>query len=147
MRWSKLLFFILFSTSLNSGCATRPSLDWTIDSGYLNEYVQFAELEQEFSGWISVHGEFQLFNKKKDFEKLMEGKCISGALPLREQRLLGTKVSTKKLRVIVTGKALNYSKYQGSLPPGFMITHGGSRIENFCGSALIIFARSVRVAN
>ncbi|WP_332658934.1 hypothetical protein [Brevundimonas sp.] len=89
-----------------------------------------------FTGFVRVtEGEFQLYPREAQLRSPFARPCVSGVLPLNEQRT-ARELSGRK--VTFTGRAVRW-------PGGVALEHEGSTVRNTCGGDHVILAQSVSV--
>jgi hypothetical protein len=86
-------------------------------------------------GWVRFVGEFALYDSQSAFERSDREHCVSGALPLDEQRLAAKTMDGRRVKVIG-------ARVQWSLPDPLAVSlnNRGSAITNWCGGRFVLFA-------
>jgi hypothetical protein len=86
-------------------------------------------------GWVRFVGEFALYDSQSAFERSDREHCVSGALPLDEQRLAAKTLDGRRVKVI--GARVPWSLPD---PLAVSLNNGGSAITNWCGGSFVLFA-------
>ena len=117
-----LLSLVTAVAAMVSGCA-GTAMTQRLDRGRL------------YTGWVRFSGEFTLYADPKSFANAATSRCVSGALPLEQQKEAAAKFNGQ--RVFVRAKAVPWV-----LPDERALTlnHGGSPITNWCGGKEVLFA-------
>lgn len=124
------LTLIFAGTAVVSGCADHAPSARADQPDGADSYV----------GWVRFVGEFVLYDDRAAFAASRREHCISGALPLSEQREAAKKFAGKRVRV--TGTLVPWSLPD---PLTLSLIHEGSPITNWCGGQSILFATKMVV--
>lgn len=96
---------------------------------------------ETFSGWVSFRGEFLLYPSRRAMLAEKNEGCLSGALPLTQQRIAMRKYQHK--HVDISG----YKERFALAPLALSMNNRGSPITNICSSEFVIFANKIRMAH
>lgn len=93
-----------------------------------------------YTGWVRFVGEFVLYDDREAFLERRRAHCVSGVLPLNEQRAAAKKFEGKRVRV--TGVAVEWSLPN---PMSLSLNHKGSPISNWCAGPKVIFGTEMKL--
>jgi hypothetical protein len=90
-------------------------------------------------GWVRFIGEFALYESEQAAGDRGREGCVSGALPLEQQRLAAEKFEGKRVRITASEVAWELPD-----PLALSLNHAGSPITNWCGGSFVLFASNIR---
>lgn len=94
-----------------------------------------AHATQSYVGWVRFVGEFALYDDWSAYENSRHAHCISGALPLEQQRRVAREFEGRRVRVTAVRVAWFLPD-----PLAVSLNNDGSPITNWCGGKYVLFA-------
>jgi hypothetical protein len=94
-----------------------------------------AHATQSYVGWVRFVGEFALYDDRSAYESSRHARCISGALPLEQQRKAAYEFEGRRVRVTAVRVAWFLPD-----PLSVSLNNDGSPITNWCEGKYVLFA-------